>query len=199
VKKIAFFDFDGTITTRDTFLEFIRFTRGMVPFYTGFLLKAPWIIAYKLGMVAPQVAKEQVLRFFFSGTDARLFESYCESFARRRLPALVRPAALQEILRLKREGTQVVIVSASPENWIRKWTATIGVQLIASRLEVAGGKITGKLTGKNCRDEEKVARIREHYTLSDYSEIYAYGDTRGDLPMLKMATKPHYKPFRRQA
>ena len=199
MKKIAFFDFDGTITTKDTFLEFIRFTKGLLPFCTGFLVNAPWIAAYQLGLVAPQVAKEKVLRFFFRNTPAAVFESYCDNFARKRLPALVRPRALQEILRLKREGTQVVIVSASPENWITKWTSTIGVRLIASRLEVKDGLITGKLTGKNCRDEEKVARIKEQYTLTDYEEIYAYGDTRGDLPMLKMATKPYYKPFRRGA
>ena len=37
-KGIAFFDFDGTITTKDTLLEFIKYSRGTMSFYWGFLL-----------------------------------------------------------------------------------------------------------------------------------------------------------------
>ena len=44
--------------------------------------------------------------------------------------------------------------------------------------------------------EEKVIRIQEEYNLSDYQEIYVYGDSPGDKPMLGLATKSFYKPFR---
>ena len=67
VKKIAFFDFDGTITTHDTLLEFIRFCKGSAGLYAGFLCKSPWIVAHKAKIISNQSAKEQVLRFFFRG------------------------------------------------------------------------------------------------------------------------------------
>jgi phosphoserine phosphatase len=31
---------------------------------------------------------------------------------------------------------------------------------------------------------------------STYDEVYAYGDTKGDKPMLELATFKFYRPFR---
>lgn len=42
--RIAVFDFDGTVTTKDTLLEFIKFVRGPVSFYAGFLRYAPQLL-----------------------------------------------------------------------------------------------------------------------------------------------------------
>ena len=87
-------------------------------------------------------------------------------------------------------------VSASAENWIKKWSDGIGVQLIATQLETVDELLTGKLTGLNCNGEEKATRIKSAYDMSQYDEIYCYGDTSGDKPMLALATKAFYKPFR---
>jgi HAD superfamily hydrolase (TIGR01490 family) len=195
-KEIAFFDFDGTITTRDTLLEFIKFKKGSFGFLAGFVLKSPWLVAYKLGIISNQSAKEKVLEFFFKGTPVESFGDYCRDFAREALPKLMRPKALEEIKRLQQNGLVVVVVSASPENWIRQWASDCGVQLLASRLEVKEGRITGKIMGKNCHGAEKVRRITEVYNLSEYEVVAAYGDTNGDKPMLQLAASGFFKPFR---
>ena len=195
-KGIAFFDFDGTITTKDTLLEFIRFSKGSIRFYLGFLINSPYLVAYKLKIISNQLAKEKVLRFFFRDTPVETFREWCTDFTKKEIPRLIRPKAIDEINNLKKEGYAVVIVSASPENWICTWAQALNVELIASQLEVKDGLITGKIIGKNCHGEEKVRRIREKYSVSDYEDIYAYGDTSGDRPMLKLAKKAHYKPFR---
>jgi len=90
----------------------------------------------------------------------------------------------------------VVIVSASAQDWIKDWCAETGVSMIATKLEVKEGKITGKIEGNNCHGKEKVRRINETYNLSDYNEIYCYGDSRGDKPMLGLGNISFYKPFR---
>lgn len=200
---IAFFDFDGTITTKDTLLEFIRHSKGTPRFYLGFLLTGPWLVAYKINLISNQSAKERVLRHFFRNTPLDEFDNECQSFARDVLPGLIRPKALHEITKLKAAGAAVVIVSASPDNWIRPWTTAIEVDLLATRLQTVPAKdparaplITGRIFEKNCHGEEKVCRIKGAYTLGEYQDIYTYGDTGGDRPMLKLGTASFYKPFR---
>lgn len=103
---------------------------------------------------------------------------------------------MHEIRKLKEAGAEVVVVSASPENWIIDWCKQMELKCIATRLQVLDKKITGKINGTNCHGEEKVRRIRELYDLTSYHSIYCYGDTSGDLPMLSLGTIRFFKPFR---
>jgi|SRR5579872_3982286 len=203
MSKIAFIDFDGTITTKDTLLEFIRYSKGTVRFYLGFILNSPWLVAYKLKLISNQRAKERILRFFFRHMPLDRFWQACQAFSREALPRLLRPKAIREIARLKAAGAEVVVVSASPEDWIRDWAASIGAELVATRLETVPGedkskphRLTGRIWCANCHGEEKVRRIKEAYDLSGYQQIYTYGDSRGDRPMLSLGTASFYKPFR---
>jgi phosphatidylglycerophosphatase C len=195
-RRIAFFDFDGTITTKDTLLEIIKYQKGVSKFYTGFLLCSPYLVAWKLGLIPNYAAKERVMRFFFSKTPIDEFQRKCDAFATEVLPSLLRPKALEEIKRLQQAGAEVVIVSASPGNWSQQWRKTLGIESLATRLQVKDSKITGRFDGKNCHGEEKVCRIRDAYELSAYDEIYCYGDSNGDKPMLGLATIAFYRPFR---
>ena len=194
-RRIAFFDFDGTITTKDTLLEFIKFYRGSFQFYLGFLICMPFLVAYKLRIIPNWVAKQKVMQFFFKGETTELFQQRCDEFAATKLPALLRPKALAEIKKLQASGSTVVVVSASAENWICSWATQNALQLMGTRLATRNGKVTGKLDGNNCYGDEKVSRIKEKYDLADYNEIYCYGDTGGDKPMLAIGTKSFYKPF----
>jgi HAD superfamily hydrolase (TIGR01490 family) len=195
-RRIAFFDFDGTITTKDTLLEIIKYRHGRNKFYFGFLLHSPYLVAYKLGIISNQLAKEKVLRYFFRKMTPEQFQLMADEFGRKEIPGLIRPKALEEIRKLKESGAEVVIVSASAENWIREWCKSLQLQLLATQLEEKNGKMTGRIVGRNCHGEEKVARIQSTYNLADYSEVYCYGDTSGDKPMLALGTVRFFKPFR---
>ncbi len=195
-KSIAFFDFDGTITTKDTYLEFIRFAKGDFRFFTGFLLNSPVMAGYLAKLVPHYVAKERMLTHYFKGTPLSEFQNKCDSFSNKIVPGLIRPGALEEIKTLQANGTTVVIVSASFGNWIQQWATSLQLELIATIPQIKEGKLTGKIDGKNCHGEEKVRRIKEKFELGQYAEIHAYGDTGGDKPMLALATKACYKPFR---
>lgn len=195
MSRIAFLDFDGTVTTRDTLLEFIRFSKGKLPFYTGFVLNSPWLVAYRAKLISNQAAKERILAWFFRHTPLAEFQELCDRFATEVVPDLVRPKAIREIGMLRDKGFQIVIVSASPENWIRGWADTVPASLLATRLETHDDRLTGQILGQNCHGNEKVRRIGEAFNLDDYNEIYAYGDSSGDLPMLALAHHSFYRPF----
>lgn len=193
---IVFFDFDGTITRKDTFLEFIKFYRGSFGFYKGFLINSPFLIAYKLHLIPNYKAKQRILRYFFKGEPFDRFQALCDDFATHCLPKLIRADALPEIERLKRENIEVVIVSASAANWITKWSTALGLSLIATKLEVRDNKITGNIDGQNCYGPEKVNRIKELFKIDGYKSIHAYGDSKGDREMFQIAHKTFFRPFR---
>ncbi|MGH9040924.1 MAG: HAD-IB family phosphatase, partial [Acidimicrobiia bacterium] len=62
--------------------------------------------------------------------------------------------------------------------------------VLATRLEVeAGGRLTGRFSGRNCRAEEKAARLRRHLGPEPFT-LFAYGDGKGDRELLAMAQSP---------
>lgn len=195
---IAFFDFDGTITSKDTMFELIKYRKGKLSFYLGLIQLSPWLIAMKLRLLSNTGAKEKLLSYFFHGTPHSDFQNACNLFIQEKLPNLVRPEALQEIAMHKKNKITVVVVSASAENWISGWCDQHQILCIGTKLEIRDGVITGKIDGKNCNGIEKVRRIKERYPLHEFKSIWAYGDTKGDKPMLSLAAFPNYKPFRKK-
>lgn len=193
---IAFFDFDGTITDKDSLLEIIKFKHGTLKFYTGMLVNSPYLFAMKAGLITNQKAKEKVLKWFFGKLKEQDFQKLSDDFSSQIIPSLIRPKAITEINKLKNAGFEVVIVSASAENWLSLWCKKEGLSLLGTVLETKDGFITGNIAGNNCYGEEKVRRVKDKYDLASYRSIQCYGDTNGDKPLLGLATVSFYKPFR---
>lgn len=194
--KIAFFDFDGTITNRDSLLGFIRFAVGDIKFILGLVALSPMLILYKLKLIPNYKAKEMMLSYFFKGMDEISFQNRAREYSLNHLDTIVRKEALEKLMWHKSNGHKVVVVSASLENWLKPWCDRYAVELIATRLEIKDKIVTGRFLTKNCHGKQKVLRIKKEYELKDYNYIYAYGDSNGDRDMLCIADEKHYKPFR---
>ena len=177
-------------------LELIKFSKGKNAYYTGILLLLPQLLAMKAGLISNSRAKEKMLKHFFGGTSLASFTETCNRFSSDILPALIRPDALAKIREHQHNKDEVVVVSASAENWVSEWCAANGLQCLATRLAITDGKITGTLHGNNCNADEKVNRIKLAFNPADYQDIYCYGDTQGDKPMLALATHPFYQLFK---
>lgn len=195
-RTLALFDFDGTITTKDTLFVFCRFVVGDARFVAGLLFLSPVLVSQKLKLISGQRAKEIFLNYFIGGMEEDYFNKKCEEFTSRKLTALIRPAALHAIQEYRQSNATVFIVSASPQNWIMPWATLLNINVIATQLQVNKGLISGKIEGKNCNGEEKVIRIRKQINLNEYDEIAVYGDSKGDEPMLQLAHHKFFKPFR---
>lgn len=194
-KSIAFFDFDGTVTRKDTMLELIRYARGAAAYWTGLCLISPWLVAMKAGLLSKQRAKERLLAYFFKETDEGDFASLCGSFCEKVIPRLIREDAMEAILKHRNQNTEIVIVTASAENWVAPWCIQHNLRYICTRLEIKEHRVTGKILGKNCNGPEKVSRIKEIYNTAEYETIYCYGDTKDDEGMLQLATHPFFREF----
>jgi phosphatidylglycerophosphatase C len=194
--KIAFFDFDGTITTDDSLLKFIRFVVGDFRFLQGLVVLLPVLTAYKLKLVPNYKAKQMMLSYFFKGMEKNYFHEVAQKYSLEHIDSIVRTKAMQKIQWHKNEGHKVVIVSASLECWLAPWCKKNDLELIGTKLDMSDGKVNGQLLSKNCYGIEKVNRIKEYYDLESFEYIYAYGDSSGDKEMLAIAHEQHYKPFR---
>lgn len=193
---LALFDFDGTISDRDSFLFFVRIAAGPLCFASGMACLSPRIIGFLLGRYPNQALKEDVLTRFFRHWPVQRFQELAEQFCRERMPAIIRPGARERIRWHQRRGDRIAVVSATPEPVLAPWCRQNGLDLLATRLEVADGLLTGRIKGRNCRGQEKVERIMACYRLEKFDQVHAYGDTEGDRPMLAMAHRPSFRPFR---
>ena len=188
MNKIYAFDFDGTLTTRDTLLEFIRFACGAPRFLLGFLLHAPLLVLMKLRLYDNGKAKQRVFSWFFKGMPIEAFDALCQDFAHTHRH-LLRPDVVRVLEQALAEGSEVLIVSASIDNWVQPFFPSVTV--LGTQIEVADGRLTGRFLTPNCYGQEKVRRILAlHPDRSDY-HLTAYGDSRGDREMLAFADEAH--------
>jgi HAD superfamily hydrolase (TIGR01490 family) len=196
------FDFDGTLTKRDTLIEFIRYVKGNKEFLLGFLKHLHLLILMKIGFMPNWKTKRIIFQYFFGGMTQEKFNEYGEKFAKDKA-SLLRKKGMAAVNKALMDGEQVVIISASIENWVVPFFALVspqgrtegGLMVIGTKVQVVDGKLTGRFLTKNCYGEEKVRRLLEHYPNRKEYKLVAYGDSRGDHALLDFADEGHYKEF----
>ncbi len=192
---VAAFDFDGTLTRRETLLPFLLHTLGAAAVARHALMLSPTLAGYGLGLIRNDVAKERVFVRCLAGMRNDELQQEAERFAALILPRLLRQEALQRLDWHKRQGHRCVVISASLELYVRPWAIKAGFDdVIATRLETReNGHVTGKLSGANCYGIEKVRRLEALLGVRDGYSLYAYGDSRGDKELLSSADYPYYR------
>lgn len=187
-RRIALFDFDGTLTRHDTFITFARHARGRSGFLKAFVRSLPVLVRWKLGLTTNSKAKETLFGNLYRGMTADEFDRLCTTFA-----DVVSHDLNERGMRLLdnhiRAGDEVYIVSASPASWIRPWAIMHGIKdVIATGIEIdAYGRLTGRFSTPNCHGKEKVRRAEATLgPLAGY-ESWAYGDSDSDRFILEVA------------
>lgn len=193
MRKIYAFDFDGTLTTKDSLLAFIRFAKGDSSFVLGFLRYAHLLMLMKLGLYPNYKAKQKVFAHFFKDMEQETFDALCRQFADTHR-GLLRAEGIKAVEKAQSEGADVVIVSASIDNWVQPFFPS--VKVIGTQVEVEEGRLTGRFLTKNCYGQEKVERIIAIYPERQTYQLVAFGDSKGDRELLTFADEAHYKPFR---
>lgn len=193
---LALFDFDGTLTYGDSLFPFLREASGLPRFLLNIALCSPTLVAYRFGWMENHRAKEKVLRRFLKAVSAPDFRRACGRFAEGRMQRLLNSKALERVRWHQSMGHKTVLISASLEDYLLPWAKANGFDLVVcTRLKFRGDAFTGDFEGGNCHGEEKVRRLKEIiHDLPGYV-IYAYGDSRGDLPMLELAEHRFYRSF----
>lgn len=194
---VAAFDFDGTLTHRDTLLPFLLHALGAPAVARHGLVLLPTLAAYGLCLIRNDTAKQRVLVRCLSGMSADELQRDAQRFAASVLPGLLRQEALQRLAWHKQRGHRCVVISASLELYVRPWALASGFDdVIATRLEtLPDGCVTGKLSGANCYGPEKVRRLEALMGPRPGYTLYAYGDSRGDRELLSGSDYAFYRRF----
>ena len=185
--RLALFDFDGTLTTKDSLGEFIKFAVGKPTYYFKLALFSPIFFLYKTKLMDNSYAKELLFRLYFHNIDETKFRAVAKEYGETTINDILREEIYKKFLKHIEDGDRVLLVSASMRCWLEPWAIKHNVDLLCTKLAFKDGKFSGYFATKNCHGEEKLIRIKKHLNLSDYTEIYAYGDSSGDDAMLAIA------------
>jgi phosphatidylglycerophosphatase C len=197
VTRIAAFDLDGTLTTRDCVVPFLRRVAGTPRLVAG-------VAAHPVELSRAAVGRDRdafkalATRATFAGRPLGEVEPRAVDFAAMVRHSWLRDDTLADLHAHVGAGDEVVIVSASYAIYVEPLAALLGAHhALATQLALgAHGRLTGELDGPNCRGREKVRRLHEWLDVAHGGrsavEIVAYGDSPGDREMLADADEPHW-------
>lgn len=149
----------------------------------------PWIQAYYLNFYPAHAMRAKLFRSMFRNTPAIELQRLGEEYAQE-LVSTLSPEMFAQLQQHQLLGDQVVLVSASIDIYLAPLCKLLDIELICTETQVKNGIMTGYYSTPDCSNEQKKLRIHEQYSLQDYYQIYAYGNTSEDLDMLSLATYP---------
>jgi HAD superfamily hydrolase (TIGR01490 family) len=184
--NLALFDFDGTLTSKDSLGEFLKYSVSRSKYIINMIKFIPYFIMWQTKLMPNNITKEKLFDIFFRGIDEIEFKKIARNYALNKLDLIVLKKRLAILQKHQQNGDRVIIVSASMKCWLEPWCKKHKLELIATELEFVNSIFTSKFSTPNCHGDEKVNRIKQHLNIKDYEIIYAYGDSSGDTQMLAL-------------
>lgn len=186
MNTVAAFDFDGTLTLHDTLIPFLIKTTGYWGLGQALIKSTPSLTMFALNIISNERAKQQLIEKSLKGKDANLLRQLAIDW----VPSIpIRPEMLERLKWHKNQNHKCVLVSASVDLYVEEAARYLGFDHVAcTRLSTSNsGVLTGYLSTPNCWGEQKVIRLQELVGPLEQVTLFAYGDSAGDIPMLRAA------------
>jgi phosphatidylglycerophosphatase C len=189
---LAVFDFDGTLTTADSLGAFLHRHLGTTGWAWALLRQSPTLLGYVLRRVPNHQAKASLLQQTLQGASQDSLDRAAERLVQEWLPRHLNTWALDELQGHQQAGHTCVLLSASLDVYLSAVAKALEIpHLICTGLEIREGSCTGQMSTPNCHGDEKWRRLQAWFAQQgrrrESWEVHAYGDTRGDLPVLRQA------------
>lgn len=193
-RNLYLFDFDGTLTNVDTLFDFLKISFSKT-YKLRFIQFLPQFIGAKLGINSKAEVKRMFINSFIEGKSRSEIESLANQYFQQKSQKILRKSAMSYIQNLPSNDAKF-IVSASLDIWLKPFAEFLGLDLICTHAEFdTNGNYTGRFATPNCNYLEKKNRILQEIHIDDYDEIFAFGDTKGDLEMFSLAHHIFFKKF----
>ena len=196
MRKLAIFDIDYTITKKETLMELFKFVIKNDKKNIRFLPRAIYCGSmYAIKLYDEKKVKEKFLKFIDRIKEEELAK-LVKKFYEEKLKTIVYEDAINMMRKLKKEGYDIYLISASPEFYINEFYNIKEVdKIIGTKFNFTDGIFTRKMSGKNCKGEEKVRRLKEVLKKEkievDFKESYMFSDSLSDKPLLDLVGKPY--------
>ena len=194
MKKLYLFDFDGTLTYKDTMFLYLKFYDS-AKFKVQFIKHIPLFVLLKLKLADPEKVKKSFISSILKGERKAKIERKSQEFFEKYYPEVFRENALEFIKNIDRTQIESYIVSASLDIWVKPFADKLEINLLATKAEFKEDIFTGNFIGKNCNGSEKVNRIKAAIEGRKYDKTIAFGDTSGDKEMLAWANEGQFEFF----
>ena len=188
----AFFDVDNTLLPgEDSEVRFFQWLwrRGVVG-WPEVRESFSWLMSH-LPALSLHPLRERKL--YLAGKPAQVIEPLGEEFCREQLCPCVSPAAMSQIDEHRRAGHAIILLTGSIDFLIDPIASALQVdRCFAGRLEQVNGIYTGRLVHPLPYGQGKrrlIDQLAQDLTL-DLSLCYAYGDSPGDLDVLRTVGHP---------
>jgi phosphatidylglycerophosphatase C len=194
VNVVAAFDFDGTLSTRDNVVPFLRRVAGSAATAQAFAAATAHLGRQGRSRWRRDDVKAELVRRLLAGRAAADVERAARGFAADIVDHHLRAEAIERADWHRDQGHRLVMVSASFAVYLHPVADRLGFDaVLATELEVAdGGRLTGRLHGANVRGPEKARRLDEwlQHTLEGRPPfVWAYGDSSGDRELWARADR----------
>jgi HAD superfamily hydrolase (TIGR01490 family) len=205
---LAVFDFDGTLTSRDSSLPFLAFAAGAGRVAASLLVRGPLLLADLTvaaraalraddGPAAPHerwklAVHERLLRALFRGRSRAELAELGRRFAGEALDPMLAPGALDQVRWHLDNGHRCLLVTGSLDAYMEPWGARAGFErVLATRVAHDGGeRVLGGFDGGACWGAAKLDRLRDAVgDLARYT-LVVYGNEPSDRPLLEAADHP---------
>ncbi|MGL4773744.1 MAG: HAD-IB family hydrolase [Clostridium sp.] len=202
-KKLAIFDVDYTLTKKETLMELFKYVALKEKKNMIYIPRALFSgLMFVAGIYDEKKVKETFLKFLH-GRDEENFRKLIKSYYDERLSKILYEDGMNMLKKLKNEGYDVYLISASPEFYLMELYAIKEVDvIIGTKFSFEEGKFARRMVGANCKGEEKVRRLKEYLKENnvevDYEESYMFSDSLSDKPLLDLVGKPYLINYKKK-
>lgn len=190
-EKLAIFDVDFTLTSKETLLQLFKFLIKEDKRNLKFIPRAAFSgLMYGIKVYDEKKVKQAFLKFI-DGVEEKDLQALVKKYYDEVLSKILYKDSIDMIRKLKAEGCKIYLISASPEFYLNELYNIKEVDvIIGTRFSFNKGKFERKMLGENCKGEEKVRRLKEylkeHNIEVDYENSYMFSDSLSDKPLLDL-------------